>query len=220
MRTWLRFALVVCMSVGVACGDDTGTGGSGGTGATGGSSGSGGTGGSGGADAPTIDAPMIDAPMVDAPAGDAPMSDAMSDAEVDGATICLGTPASCGQNPASCTNCTGNAAGHACIGNTSCGCNLATDCPTFMACNTATHACVNSCSATQPCNGGCCSTSSCQTGDSMGACGNNGLMCSQCGTQPTGHVCEPTSGGGFCGCNSNNDCPGNGTCNTTTHLCI
>jgi hypothetical protein len=163
---------------------------------------------------------MIDAPMIDAPMSDGSMSDATADAEGDGATTCLGTPASCGQNPAACVSCTGNANGHICIANTMCGCNVATDCPTFMACDTTTHACTNACSTTQLCNGGCCSQSACHTGDSMGACGNTGIQCLQCGSQQTGHSCLPTTNGGFCGCSSNNDCPGGTTCNTTTHLCM
>ncbi|HJZ88729.1 MAG TPA: hypothetical protein VKN99_26325 [Polyangia bacterium] len=167
-----------------------------------------------------VDAPLIDAPSVDAPRIDASIDAPMSDAEADAAATCLGTAESCGQNPTACVNCAGNAAGHTCIGNTMCGCNVETDCPTFVACDTSTHACTNACSATQPCNGGCCSMSACHTGDQMGACGNTGVECLQCGTQATGHMCVPTSNGGFCGCSSNNDCPGGGTCNTTTHLCI
>ena len=182
-------------------------------------------------DAPPIDAPRpidaaidaaIDAPAIDAPAnGEAGMPDAMADAEIDAMTICFGTATSCGPNPASCTNCSGNSTGTACINNATgtCGCNAAADCPVGRACDTTTHLCTTTCDpATQPCNGGCCATGSCQLGNTIGQCGHTGTQCLQCGSQTSGHLCVPTTNGGFCGCDSNNDCAG-GTCNTTTHLC-
>jgi hypothetical protein len=172
-------------------------------------------------DAPrTIDAPMIDAPAIDAPANaEGGMADAMADAELDAMTVCFGTTASCGQNPAACTDCTGNAGGSACINNMTCGCNAAADCPVGRACDSTTHLCTTTCDpTTQPCNGGCCATGSCQLGNQIGQCGNDGTQCLQCGTQASGHLCVPTTNGGFCGCDSNSDCAG-GTCNTTTHLC-
>src|SRR5262249_43819941 len=72
--------------------------------------------------------------------------------------------AACGTSGA-CIDCTGNAAGSACLG-TKCGCNSAADCPTGHACDSATKTCTTSCSASSPCNGGCCNgaTGQCSAG--------------------------------------------------------
>src|SRR5262249_8504913 len=56
---------------------------------------------------------------------------------------CLGTAQSCGPGE-NCVDCTGLAAGSACIG-ASCGCNLTSDCPPGRACDPGTHRCTASC---------------------------------------------------------------------------
>jgi hypothetical protein len=89
-------------------------------------------------------------------------------------------PAACG---AACVDCTGNAAGAACVDGV-CGCNVAGDCPLYQACDATTHTCTTFCEA-GGCNGGCCplatvAAAECSTGTANGACGFTGGACVNC----------------------------------------
>jgi hypothetical protein len=120
-----------------------------------------------------------------------------------------------------CTDCSASPDGHSCVAGGACGCNTAADCSTFQACDTTTHKCTSTCSASQPCNGGCCGSSgTCQGGSSKTACGDTGGACTDCSGNPAGtNVCAFTSKGGTCGCQTSTDCPIDNACDTKTHQC-
>lgn len=91
-----------------------------------------------------------------------------------------------------CVSCAASGTGSACLPSGTCGCNVATDCPSGRACDATTHVCATSCSATQQCNGGCCSAAAsgtCVAGASSTACGASGI-CTDCTIGcPTGAAC-------------------------------
>ncbi|MDB4995945.1 MAG: hypothetical protein JWM74_3377 [Myxococcaceae bacterium] len=118
-----------------------------------------------------------------------------------------------------CTDCSKNFTGKACMGDGKCGCNTAADCGAGYACDTTTHACTQACSATSACNGGCCdmTTSKCTGGYQTATCGKSGAACTSCVGAAAGPSCISSTGS--CGCSSYTDCPANMACDATTHLC-
>ncbi|HEY8075981.1 MAG TPA: hypothetical protein VIF62_17760 [Labilithrix sp.] len=111
----------------------------------------------------------------------------------------------CGGSGA-CTDCSGSAKGKACVAG-GCGCNAASDCPYFQACDTSTHTCGTTCSDTSPCNSACCVAGSCSTAAS--ACTGN----------PRGNECVTVGGVSACGCFDSSECATNMACDTKTHTC-
>jgi hypothetical protein len=122
------------------------------------------------------------------------------------------TPTACATmgSGRSCEDCTVSQLDYECVvsgGQLSCGCTDASNCGPNMACDQTTHLCTKSCGPSQPCNLGCCSAGSCVIGHDVGACGATGNACKDCSSDPAGHGCVFTSGGGYCGCFEPSECP-------------
>jgi hypothetical protein len=129
-------------------------------------------------------------------------------------------PAACGSGGA-CLDCTANPGGHGCVasgGVNVCGCTVATDCPSLMACSLASHLCNTACGAgTTICSTGCCSQGACVAGTASNACGATvGATCADCTSAPAGHACI---NGAACGCGSVQDCPVGSSCDSMSHTC-
>jgi hypothetical protein len=122
--------------------------------------------------------------------------------------------AACGSAGAACVDCSASSLGGVCTAG-GCGCDGPNDCPNGAACDSNTHQCVTSCSATQPCHGACCNNGVCASGTSTTVCGASGALCADCTGNSAGSACL----GGSCGCNSSSDCAAGQACDTTSHQC-
>jgi hypothetical protein len=119
--------------------------------------------------------------------------------------------AACGSGGALCAACEAVAdSGAACLASGTCGCLVATDCPTGQACNGGV--CNDLCTAAGQCNGGCCDGVHCQPGTAPTACGTAGAACSP--------ACSGFCSSGACApCTAASQCPVGSSCNTTTGTC-
>ncbi|HEY2746776.1 MAG TPA: hypothetical protein VGL86_19240 [Polyangia bacterium] len=131
-------------------------------------------------------------------------------------------PTICGNNGASCGDCTSNQNGHQCIavtGGGQCGCNAIGDCPGSSTSCSTSKLCVNTCGTGMACLSGCCSSATsgtCMPGTSQTVCGAVGSTCATCVGNANGTACLSS---GACGCNSATDCAVGQACDLSNHHC-
>jgi hypothetical protein len=132
----------------------------------------------------------------------------------------------CGNTGQACVACAGNQNGFKCepvTGGGQCGCAaFPADCPGSASSCSASHLCVNVCSAATPCQAGCCSIptgmtmGTCMPGTVSQTCGAVGQACVSCSGNAQGTACLSS---GSCGCTQTSDCPGGTACDTSLHKC-